>query len=453
MKKLTSIFIGMIFFAPFIFGQQSEPFTISGETFTGRVENDESVREVSGNVILRQGDVVITCNRAVQYLARNNAHLIGNVIAKQKNVTIYTPEGYYYGNERKAVSTSGVKLDDKKVILTAQRGEYFFSKDEAYFHQNVRLYDTATTLTSYDLTYYKLINKAVAVGNVKIVDSENLIQSDSLIHFRDDKITYAIHNVQISNLKNNSVIYGDRSENYRLKKYSIVVGNTKLIQIDTSETKEIDTLLISAMQMEAFQDTANIFIATDSVKMVRGNFASKNEYTFYDRDKQKIITKKMKKTSPVPVLWYDYSQLTGDSVTIVLDSNKIKQMSVDNNSFILSQNGIHKNRFDQISGNKVLMYFSGNELKKTDVSGSVYSIYYTYDGDDPNGLTKSSSQTATILFENKKVDQVRLYGAPVSEYYPEKLVAGKELSYTLPGYAYYADRPTKEMLLEKIFKK
>lgn len=462
MKRFYNIIFFALLLAPFLKAQnQPEYITITGETFTGRMENEEKVREVVGNVVLRQGDLVITCNKAIQYLERNNAHLIGNVVARQRNVTIYTPEGFYFGNDKKAVSNSGVKLDDKKIILTAKTGEYKFDKEEAYFQNDVKLYDTATTLTSRYLTYYKTIDKAVAVGNVKILDSENMIQSDTVVHFRDTKITFAVNNVKISNLKNNSVIYGSRCENYRLKKYSIVKGDARLIQIDTSGSKasdtlnamQIDTLLMSSLQMEAYQDTANIFIATDSVKMVRGSFASKNEFTFYDRTKQEIITKKMKKTAPVPIIWYEYSQLTGDSIKIVLDSNKIKQMYVTNNAFILSQNAVYKKRFDQIAGTKVIMSFNGNELKKTDVAGSVYSIYYTYDSNEPNGLTKSSSQTASILFEDKKVDQVKLYGTPVSEYYPESLVDGKELSFTLPGYVFYTNRPTKELILETIINK
>jgi len=453
MRKVLYIITLLFLSVPAVLFGQGEYVTITGQAFTGRMEGAERVREVTGNVVLRQGDVVITCNKAIQYPERNNAHLIGNVVARQRNVTIYTPEGYYYGNEKKAISNAGVKLDDKKVILTARRGEYLFNKEIAYFHQDVTLFDTASTLTSDDLTYYKALDKALAIGRVKIKDSENIIHSDTVLHFRDTKITYAVNNVKITNLRNHSVIYGDRSESYKLKKYAIVKGNARLIQIDTTDTQEIDTLLIRSLQMEAFQDTANLFIAKDSVKIVRGGFASKNEYTFYDRDKGVIITKKMQKNAPFPVIWYDSSQLTGDSVHIALDSNKIKTMTITNNAFILSQDTTYKNRYNQISGTKVIMWFNDNDLKKTDVSGNVYSIYYTFDGAKPNGLTKSSSQTAAILFVNRKVDQVKLYGAPVSEYYPESLVLGKELSFTLPGYMVYTDRPTKEKVLGKILLK
>ncbi|MGQ9644492.1 MAG: OstA-like protein, partial [Ignavibacterium sp.] len=91
---------------------------VIGDSLIGRVENGESIREVSGNVILTQGNVRITCTRAIQYLSRNDAELIGNVVATQDTLTIKTERGFYYGNLRKTSSNSGVILDDKKVILT-----------------------------------------------------------------------------------------------------------------------------------------------------------------------------------------------------------------------------------------------------------------------------------------------------------------------------------------------
>ena len=63
------IFIILIFNT---YSQQDEYITVVGDSLVGRVINGETVREVFGHVVLTQGDVVITCKKAVQYLARNN---------------------------------------------------------------------------------------------------------------------------------------------------------------------------------------------------------------------------------------------------------------------------------------------------------------------------------------------------------------------------------------------
>ncbi len=73
-----------------------------------------------------------------------------------------------------------------------------------------------------------------------------------------------------------------------------------------------------------------------------------------------------------------------------------------------------------------------------------------FDVTEPNGLIKSSADKTNIIFENKKLVDVRLYGSPVSEYHPENLVIGKEKEFTLPTFILYENRPNKEKLLERI---
>jgi len=448
---LKKIFLFVLLLATTIICQHNgEPITIIGDSLVGKIVNGETVREVIGNVILTQGNVRITCNKATQYLAKNDALLEGNVIATQDTLTIKTERGFYYGDERITESKSEVKLNDRKMTLTALNGEYHFNENIAYFSRHVTLTDESTKLTSNKLTYYRNEEKAIAVDNVTIRDSVNTIKADSLVHFRNSKITFAEKNVRIKNRKENTVIFGEHLEDYSKKNYSIMTNNPVLVQIDTTESGEKDTLVISAIVMESFNDSSKKFIATDSVKIVRGLFSSKNAYSIFYRNEDKIITMKRKPEENFPVLWYDVTQLTGDSVAILLNDNQLDKIEVYGNGFILSSNPDYQTRFDQISGDQVTIYFDTSGINNTDVVGNVLSIYYSYEGKDPNGLMKASSQKAKIFFVDDKVDEVKLYSNVLSEYHPENLVAGNELSFTLPSFMIVKDRPTKNDLLTKI---
>ena len=393
MLKAITFFFGYLFFVSAIgFAQQKDFIIVNGDSLSGRMVSGESIRDVYGHVVLTQGNVRITCDHAIQYISRNDAELIGNVIAIQDTLTITTSHGFYYGNERKAQSNSGVTLNDKKVVLTADTGVYFFDQNRAEFNSNVKLVDTSSTLTSNLLIYYKDQGKAVAVGNVKIVESKNIIRADSLVHFRDSRITFADNHVRISSSANNSIIFGNHLEDYPKEFYTVVTKNPLFIQIDSSYFKtidtanskqeidslKIDTLIIKSQKMEAYRDTINIFKAEDSVQIVRGEFASRNDYTEYFRSVGKIVTKKMNENSDQPVIWYDNSQLNGDSVTIFLRENKIYMLDVDKNAFILSQNQKYENRFDQISGSDIKIHFDDIGIHETDVYGGIHSIYYLF---------------------------------------------------------------------------
>jgi lipopolysaccharide export system protein LptA len=448
-KKIIIIFV-MI--SPFLFAQEkSETIRVIGDSLIGKIVNGESVREIYGNVVLTQGSVVINCDKAIQYLAKNNATLIGNVILKQDSLTITTSEGFYFGDEKKTRSIAGISLDDRKVILEADSGEYYFDVDRAFFQTNVILKDSVMTLHSDQLTYYQNENRAVAVGSVNIVDASNEIKADTLENFRDTKISIADGNVRIRNLKNNSMIYGNHLEDYPDLKYTLVNEKPLYVQYDTSYVSEneieIDTLIIMAGIMEAFRDTANVFKAVDSVKILKGEFASVNDYTLYFRDSELIITEKISDDTGQPVLWYGNSQLTGDSITIYIEDKKIKQLDVIGKAFMLSQNEKYKERFDQTSSKNLNLYFINNKIQRAQFEENVLSIYYLYEEEEANGLTKSSAKDLAIIFENNEVNEVRLYGTPNSEYYPENQVAGNERTFTLPKFIFYQNRPVKEKLL------
>jgi len=447
--KLILIFVFLL--SVLSVAQQSKLITVIGDSLVGRMVNGESTREVYGNVVLTQGKVKITCNKAIQYISRNEAELIGDVIATKDTLTIKTPRGYYFGNLEKTKSTAGVYLDDKKVILTADSGEYYFHEDRAFFQSKVKLYDTTTTLTSNQLTYYQQQNRAVAVGDVLIFDGENQIFADTLEHFRNSKITFAFSNVRLINLKNNSEIFGQHLEDYRQKGYSLIDREPLFIQVDTTfatnddgtESVQLDTLFIKSRIMEAFRDSSERFLAIDSVKILKEKFASVNDLTIFYRDEERIVTSKINSVSAQPVLWNEDSQLTGDSITIYLKDNKIKQLDVDGSSFMLSQNENYLNRYDQTSSAQIKLFFNQGKIFRAEFYGNVFSIYYMYDGETANGLTKSNSASTTVIFENNEVTEVKLYKDPASEYYPEKQVTGNEKDYLLPRFVVHKNKPTK----------
>lgn len=451
-------FLFFIFFLSVNLFAQSDLITIVGDSLKGMVINGESIREVSGNVVLTQGNVRITCNKAIQYLARNDAELIGNVIVTQDTLTIRTERGFYFGNLRKTTSSSEVKLDDKKVILTAKQGEYYFDEQTAFFQKDVMLYDTVSTLTSETLTYFRNEDKAIAVGKVKIVDAENTIYADSLEHYRNQQKSYAFRNVLIKNNTNNVLVFGNFLEDNRLTKYTLIANSPILIQIDTvivknednTENITFDTLFISSEKMEVFRNGENKFIATDSVKIIRELFSSLNDITYYYQDSSKIITYKKADELKQPVIWYGYSQLTGDSITIYLVDNKINQLDVDGTSFMLTQNENFPERFDQSSSFATKIYFDNNKVNRVEYFDNVFSIYYMYDDNQPNGLIKANSKDAIIYFDNNEVSDVKLLGNPGTEYYPENLVEGREKNFLLPKFNLIQARPSKDQMYDKL---
>ncbi|MBK7104212.1 MAG: LPS export ABC transporter periplasmic protein LptC [Ignavibacteriae bacterium] len=447
-KKFLIIIIVFSFYQ--VYAQQKESqIIIIGDSLKGKLIEGENIREVIGNVVITQDDVTITCGKAIQNINKNSAILIGNVILTQDSVVIKTEKGNYFGNEKITTSDTLVQLKNKSTNLFANSGKYDLNTKIAEFKGDVLFYDSVSTLRSQKLIYEKDIEKIIATKKVVVSDSLSEIKADSLIHFRITKLTEGFGSVKIFSKENNVTIVGNQLLDDKPNNISKIFGNPFLIQIEELSDSTYDTLYIQSKYMEAKRDSNSILIAIDSVRIVKGNFLSINDSTIYDQASGKITIIKQNE-KPVPILWYEKNQVTGDSIYILMDSSKIKNVEILNNSIMISQDSVYQFRFNQMSGDSIYLNFNNGELVQTNVYGNVLSIYYLFEEDEPNGLLKSSAEKFKIYIDENKVTDVKLYGSPVSEYHPENLVEGNEKAFTLPAFILYENKPDKNKF-EKMF--
>lgn len=446
MKKL--IFVLFIGVNILVAQEKTEIIKVVGDSLIGRNENGISFREVIGNVVMTQGDVRVTCNKAIQNITNNNAELIGNVIVTQDTITIVSEKGYYFGNEKYVFSDTLVSLDDGQILLTADAGYYYFDLKKAIFNSNVQLIDSVSVLKSNKLTYLKDIQKAIAVGRVSIANEESIIHCDSLIHLRENQKSHAFYNVNIVNEKQRLTISGEELIDEGENNYTRITGNPLLTKIDSSNDGKEDTLFIKAKMFEAVEDSSKKLYAIDSVKIIRGDLYSVNNFSVLYRDENRLMTKKIKGDENSPVLWYTNSQLVGDSINIYIADNKLDSIHIRKESTILSKNENFEFRFDQISGDEINLYFKDGALSLTDVRGGVLSIYYMYEENKPNGLMKSSSNRAKMVFEINAVVSVSMFESVQSEFHPENLVEGNELDFTIPSFIIFNNKPQKKDFIQ-----
>lgn len=449
MKK--NIIILFIFITLQIFAQDKhKQITITGDSLKGKLIEGENFREVIGNVVITQDDVIITCLKAIQNISKNSAVLIGNVVVKQDSVVITTEKGNYYGNEKITTSDTLVHLQNNSTNLIANTGLYNLETKIAEFNGNVLFYDSVTTLRSQKLIYEKEIEKIIATKNVEVSDSVSKINADSLIHLRNTKLSEGYGDVKIYSKENNVTISGKQLLDDKQNNISKIFGDPFLIQIEALSDSTYDTLYIQSKYMEAKSDSGSKLIAIDSVKIIRGDFLSNNDYTIYDKAAEEITILKQNE-KPVPILWYENTQITGDSLYIHLDSSKIKNVEIIKNAIMISQDSVYQFRYNQMSGDTIYLYFNDGDLSQTNVNGNVLSIYYLFDEKEPNGLLKSSGEKFKIFIADNKVTDVKLYGSPVSEYHPENLVKGNEKSFTLPTFILYSNKPDKKKFENMFF--
>ena len=385
------------------------------DTLNGRTIMGEDVRELIGKVHFVQiasdgGLVKVWCDRALRYMMQNKIELFGNVKVVRDSVTILSKEGVYYAEHRMMEGKNGVRLERGKTLLTAMNGKYFIDEKRSLFWDNVVLVDTSSIITCNFLNYFETETRSVATGNVHVFENTNgvNIYGDSLIHIEKNKFTR-------------------------------VLKLPRLVRIDTTAGGIIDTMVVVSREMQSIQDTAERFIAIDSVRLVKGDMSARcGKATYYVKSDFIAL-------QTHPIIWSDENQITGDSIRVRMEDKRLKSMWVKNRAMAISRvDTALPNRFNQLTGRELTMYFHENKLEQVDVQKNATSLYYLFDNKEPNGANKSSGDRIFIDFVKGDVDRIKIVGGVQGQYLPEKMINKHELDYNLDGFRWYEDRPVRQ---------
>lgn len=372
----------------------------------------EAARQLVGNVQFTQGTLVLRCSRAIQYLKSNKVYFEGMVQVSDDSVRMVGQRAVYFSATRTVEAFDRVLLEEGTTTLQARYGTYSADDRLAFFRDNVVVADTSTLLTAGELRYDRNRQSMIADSGVRIEDQRNRI-----------------------------VTLSDHFENDRAKKYSRWTGWPQLLQASGGGTAPAETLRVSGMTIESFGDTARRLVVTDSVMIFREGLAGTAGVAVFHtgRDSMALFGD--------PYLWYRQedgaeNQITGDTVTMSLRGGTADRVTVTGNALAVSEaDSVLGGRYNQLAGQEIFLYFDGNRLTRIDVRSTATSLYYLFEEGKPNGLNRSSGNEVTISFRDGRVDSIRLDENVEGKYIPERMVAGKESEFNLPGFRWRTDKP------------
>jgi lipopolysaccharide export system protein LptA len=388
-------------------GQETKVVVLeNADDLIGRIIDGQEVRELIGNVRMVQENVRMSCDSALQFVLSGKIVLSGNVVVREDSVTLYAPRANYYRDERRAEGFGGVRLDDGRTVLTAEEGEYFVEERTAYFRDRVTVRDSVSTVTG-----------------------------DSLTYFRDDQRSVVTGHVIVRHHPDRTVISGGHLVHDAPLGYSLMTRDPMLIQIDSSAAS-IDTLTVRSLRMEALDDSLRRFIAMDSVRIVRRGLAALGGRAVFFAEGDSMHLRSS------PVVWYDRTQINGDSIDVYLRGRALFRVDVVGDAIAVSQSdSAYPGRFDQLRGGRLHMHFADKALNSIEVIERAISIYYVYDDSAGNGLNTASGDRIVLSFREGRVRTVRVFGGVEGQYVPENLVVGREAEFKIPGFVWRTDRP------------
>jgi hypothetical protein len=244
--------------------------------------------------------------------------------------------------------------------------------------------------------------------------------------------------VVVRNAADQTTITGGWFENDNMRGYSRMEQEPILFQVD-STARPPDTLVVRSRIMESYRDSLRRVLAIDSVEIARRDLAGRAGMVEFFTDADSILMRES------PVLWYDRTQVTGDSIDIFLERRILERIKVMGAAMAISQDDtLRPERFNQLVGDFMTLRFEHRRLQRITVERRAISLYYVYEDSLPNGLNRTSGDRVVIRMDSTGVDAISAHGGVEGSYYPENLVARRERSFDLPGFRWRTDRPAMQ---------
>lgn len=185
------------------------------------------------------------------------------------------------------------------------------------------------------------------------------------------------------------------------------VEKTSLTGVNSFDLKENDS---TNRYFEAYR---HVRIYSDSMQAVCDSMF----YSFHDST-LRLFTD--------PVVWSKESQITGDTIHMLMKNKKADRLKVWNNSLLV--NHLDKEAFNQVKSSRMDAYFLNGDIDSVRAKGSAECIYFLQDKDSAyTGINQSQSDIMDVYFHNKEINRVVFRSSVKGTLWPIRQKGPKEM--------------------------
>lgn len=423
-----------------IYIYQPDTFTLSGGEYL-RYTEESKTAFVSGKQVVLQDKQMTLVSTSLQYDTKNQLGYYTNgaditsesnhlnskrgtysrraniftfkeqVVLKSPDYTMYSDTLDYHAGSRTAYFFGPTRIVSKENTIVCNYGWYNTLKEQALFSKKAIIYSDSSFISADSLLYDRKKGEGIGIGGIRLFDSSERID-----------------------------IYGAYGRFYRTGALSMITGEPLAIRSDNE-----DTMYLMADSFYFRNDsTIKYMKAYHRVSIYQEELQGYCDSMMYDFNDSTIYL------YHEPVLWSDKSQISGDTMRILMKNRSISRLYVRGNSFIASE--VKTNTYDQISGVKMDNVFESGKLKSVYVDGNASSIYYLRDNETDSaeytGVNKVTCASMQIGMDTGKVKDIRFYGKPEGKIHPVNAFPDTEKF--LPGMSWMSARkPVLESFLKR----
>lgn len=428
----------------------------------------ENLAKLFGSVRIEdQKDPIVVTSRYAEYDGNTLlAKLRNKVVFKNKETTLYTDYLDYNRETAAANYFNSGKVVDSTNVLTSEKGLYQTQIEKITFTENVVLENPDYILKSNILFYFTIPKTAETEGitNVESTDGNKLnakrgsfydtenklfrfydgdvetetsiVYGENLFYDEANQYYEAIENVSIYNKEREIEIFGEEGKYWEESQYSKVFGNALVRKYFEQDTLYMiaDTLI----SQDSEDPEQRFLLAFPDMRMIKSELAGRADSMVYRYADSTIYLYND------PVMWNNKSQITADSIQILIANQNIDKALLRSNSFAITKDTV--SNYNQIKGRKMTGYFLDGDMSKLDVEGNGESLYFALENDTTiRGINKLLCGRIIMHFQNNEVSKISHTIKPEASFTPPHMI--KEEEKALKGFAWrIEERPSMAMI-------
>lgn len=386
-----------------------------------------------GDVFLKRPDMSLTTEKLNLDRIRNEAFYNTKGVIVDSASTLTSNLGRYYMDQKKYRFTSNVTIDNPDYQVNSDQLDYYTELNQAYLFGNSRIEGDAYTIEC-ERGFYDLDReKGVFKKNATLYYDNKIIRGDSLYFESEKDYAAATKNVSIVDSLNNSVITGHYGEIFKARDSAIITRRALAINIIDQDSLFIhaDTLVATG------PEERGILRAYYDVRILKSDLRGRSDSLYLDESigLTKLLNKPLTKQQEQvfteadrnknnPVLWFDKSQMSGNEVLLISDTetNKLDSLKINGNVFIIEKDTLSSDGFNQIKGGVLDGAFKEGKLDNIVITKNTEMVYYLYNDDDLQliGIDKTTCSALSMNFLDGEINDITFLVAPTGDVYPEE---------------------------------
>jgi len=422
----------------------------------------ENFFKAIGDVVFTQGDSLkMTCNK-IEYNGDTKFALAqGDVFLKRPDMSLRTEKLNIDRVKNEAFYSSKGIVIDSSSTLTSDQGIYFINKKKYRFKSNVIIDNPEYEVNSDQLDYYTELNQAYLFGDSNIIGNtytikcergfydldrekgvfkknatlyydNKIIKGDSLYFESEKNYAAATRNVSIVDSLNSSIITGHYGEIFKDKDSAIITRRALAINIIDNDSLFIhaDTLVATG------PEERRILRAYYDVRILKSDLRGVSDSLYLDEsigltkllnkplsNQQEQIFTEAERNLNNPVLWFDKSQMSGNQILLVsnTETNKLDSLKILNNVFIIEKDTLSIDGYNQIKGGILDGNFKEGKLDNILITKNTEMVYYLYNDEDLQliGIDKTTCSALKMNFDDGEISDITFLVTPNGDVYPE----------------------------------